>query len=91
MAVVELEQGLEEIGAARKSAGFIGAHDPEWTERSGRHLVAIHEYVGRDDPRSARAALGRIREAAQHLTEAPLMGRPRRVEGTRELAILHTP
>lgn len=63
----------------------------KWTERSRRHLIAIHEFIGRDDPRAARAVLGRIREAAQRLTDAPLMGRPGRVDGTRELVILRTP
>ena len=63
----------------------------KWTERSRRHLLAIHDYIGRDDPRAARAVLGSIHEAAQRLAEAPLMGRPGRVDGIRELIILHTP
>jgi plasmid stabilization system protein ParE len=53
-----------------------------------RHL---HDYIAERNPEAARRMVNRIREAASYLRRTPYMGRPGRVEETRELSIAGTP
>lgn len=58
-----------------------------WSRRAAAHLVAIREYVEQDNPEAAGRLARRIREAVEQLARHPLMGRPGRVQGTRELVL----
>lgn len=53
-----------------------------------RHL---HDYIADHNPEAARRMVSRIREATSYLVRTPHMGRPGRVEETRELSIAGTP
>ena len=46
-----------------------------WTWRARDDLVAIFEFIARDDPDRARAWIQRIREKARVAAETPLAGR----------------
>ncbi len=55
-------------------------------------LRQLHDYIGRDSPVAARRMVALIREAIeQRLVDFPKMGRPGRVDGTRELSLAGTP
>ena len=58
--------------------------------RARRDLLAITEYIADADPRAAEALLERFSTLADTLVEQPLMGRPGRVDGTRELVLHHS-
>jgi addiction module RelE/StbE family toxin len=51
----------------------------------------IFDYILADSPRAAVAIDDRIREQVQKLARFPELGRPGRIEGTRELVIPRTP
>ncbi len=62
-----------------------------WTRAASRDLDLVEEYIGRDTP---GAAIDRILEIIRHvsmLAEHPGIGRPGRVESTRELVIAGLP
>jgi toxin ParE1/3/4 len=48
-------------------------------------------YIAKDDPRAARRIARKIRIAVEELATLSRIGRPGRVEGTRELVIAGTP
>ncbi|HEY0306750.1 MAG TPA: type II toxin-antitoxin system RelE/ParE family toxin [Acidobacteriaceae bacterium] len=52
---------------------------------------AIFDYIEADSPQAAVMVEDRIREQIQQLMEFPEIGRPGRVDGTRELVIHRTP
>ncbi len=54
-------------------------------------LAEIVAYIARDDPDAAERAYKRIFAATALLLEQPALGRPGRVDGTRELVVPHTP
>jgi addiction module RelE/StbE family toxin len=54
-------------------------------------LRDIFLYITADDPAAARTLLERIRSCIAGLKDAPHLGRPGRVPGTRELIIAGTP
>lgn len=62
-----------------------------WRERAIRHLAAIEDYVEQRNPAAARAVQMRIARSVSLLSSHPEMGRPGRVEGTRELVVGDTP
>lgn len=62
-----------------------------WSRRAAAHLVAIQEHIEHDSQDAARRVAERILECVDRLQEQPLMGRPGRVRGTRELVIAGTP
>lgn len=62
-----------------------------WSRRAAAHLVAIREYIEQDNAKAAELVALRIRDAVQQLARQPLMGRPGKVRGTRELVITGTP
>ena len=63
----------------------------KWTRAASQDLESVEQYISRDNPEAAidtvREIIGRVEMLAQH----PGMGRPGRVEGTRELALSGLP
>jgi toxin ParE1/3/4 len=51
----------------------------------------MHERIAEDNPAAAARVVERIRTAIERLRDFPALGRPGRVEGTRELVIPGTP
>lgn len=62
-----------------------------WTRRDLRDMRHLHDYIAEDNLAAARRMVSRIREAASRLRRSPQMGKPGRVEDTRELVIARTP
>jgi toxin ParE1/3/4 len=56
-----------------------------------RRLEDIRERIALDNPAAATRVIERIRTAIRRLAASPAIGRPGRVEGTRELVIGGTP
>lgn len=62
---------------------------PVWTAQALDDVSAIVTRIGQDDPQATTQLLDRIEETATTILPAnPLMGRPGRVDGTREF-LLH--
>jgi addiction module RelE/StbE family toxin len=59
----------------------------EWTKTALANLVAIVEYIEKDNAERAKSFVLEIQEKTNSLAEFPGMGRPGRVIGTRELVI----
>ena len=59
-----------------------------WLRRAERSLDHIASYIAADNPAAAHVTILKIREAAESLADHPQMGRPGRVEGTRELVVM---
>jgi toxin ParE1/3/4 len=62
-----------------------------WLPRAIRNRDAQLDYIAHDNPRAAVSQGDRIHEQVDQLMDHPQMGRPGRVEGTRELVISRTP
>lgn len=62
-----------------------------WLEEAARDLERIVEYIAEDNPAAALSVLSTIREAPRVLLEHPHIGRPGRVEGTREFVVSGLP
>ena len=62
-----------------------------YSRRYRRRLGDTHEWIATDNPSAAPRVIERIRTAVERLQEFPFLGRPGRVEGTRELVIPGTP
>ena len=62
-----------------------------WSSRASADLEDAHDYIAAEDPRAALRVVRCIVAAARALTRTPEIGRPGRVEGTRELVIPQTP
>jgi len=62
-----------------------------WSDAAITDLREIHSWIGVRNPAAARRMLARIRIAAARLTAHPFLGRPGRMEGTRELMVPDTP
>lgn len=59
-----------------------------WTAQALDDLGAIVTHIANDDPDAANRLLDRIEETGSVILPAnPLMGRPGRVEGTREFVV----
>jgi toxin ParE1/3/4 len=63
----------------------------KWTSPALGDLQALRAYIEQDNPKAARATVQRIRAAIKPLIKHPGLGRPGRVEGTRELVIAGLP
>jgi toxin ParE1/3/4 len=61
-----------------------------WSNRAQEDIARIVAYIAEDSPDAAERVEQRIYQATAHLTEHPGMGRPGRVDGTRELVIAGT-
>jgi toxin ParE1/3/4 len=57
----------------------------KWLELARADLLAIVDYTSDDNPNAAQRLKDDIEAKAEKLLEFPKMGRPGRVEGTREL------
>jgi addiction module RelE/StbE family toxin len=63
----------------------------EWSVFALADREAIFDYIEADSPRAAIAVDERIQARVEGLGKFPEMGRPGRIEGTRELVISGTP
>ncbi len=63
----------------------------KWTAPALGDLQALRAYIEQDNPKAARTTVQRIRAAIKPLIKHPGLGRPGRVEGTRELVISGLP
>lgn len=57
----------------------------EWHEMARADLLSIVDYISDDNPDAAQRVKDDIEAKAEKLPDFPGMGRPGRVEGTREL------
>lgn len=57
----------------------------EWIELARADLLAIVDYISDDNPDAAQQVKDDIESKAEKLLHFPKMGRPGRIEGTREL------
>jgi len=63
----------------------------KWLGDAVNDLVEIQKYIATDNPGAARNVAERIKKEIAHFKEHSGMGRPGRVEGTRELIISDFP
>jgi len=63
----------------------------EWSVFALADREAIFDHIEADSPRAAVSVDDRIQTCVEHLLQFPEMGRPGRIEGTRELVISRTP
>ncbi|MBN9471765.1 MAG: type II toxin-antitoxin system RelE/ParE family toxin [Bosea sp.] len=62
-----------------------------WTARALSEIDAIFAHVAADSPSAAERLAVLIETRAQSLIDQPNMGRPGRVDGTREFVVTGTP
>ncbi len=62
-----------------------------WRRRALEDLEAARRYIAAANPHASRRVMATILAAVARLGEAPEIGRPGRVSGTRELVISRTP
>jgi toxin ParE1/3/4 len=63
----------------------------EWSVFALADREAIFDYIEADSPRAAVSVDERIQACVENLKRFPEMGRPGRIEGTRELVVSRTP
>jgi addiction module RelE/StbE family toxin len=63
----------------------------EWSILAIEDREAIFDYIEQDNPGAAAAVDDRIEQQVEALEQFPEMGRPGRVQNTRELIIQRTP
>lgn len=63
----------------------------EWSVFAVEDRTGIFDYIEQDNPMAAIAVDERITEQTARLAKFPEIGRPGRVDTTRELVIGHTP
>ncbi|MBW4523359.1 MAG: type II toxin-antitoxin system RelE/ParE family toxin [Scytolyngbya sp. HA4215-MV1] len=63
----------------------------KWLRKVLSNLEQAYDYFAETDEDAAIALVLKIQAAAGQLAEFPMMGRTRRVDGTRELVIANTP
>ena len=62
-----------------------------WTDGAVEDLQAARDYLEAENPRAASDAINRIMSAVERLSQFPQMGRPGRVDRSRELVVTGTP
>ena len=62
-----------------------------WREVAINSLERARAYIAQDNPAAAERVRERILRAVRNLADMPNMGRPGRVEDTRELVVADTP
>jgi addiction module RelE/StbE family toxin len=62
-----------------------------WTAPARRDLREIHQYIAKDNPHAAQRLQAQIRERVTLLGRHPQLGRPGRLDGTRELVMADNP
>jgi addiction module RelE/StbE family toxin len=63
----------------------------EWSRFAQADREAIFDYIEADSPQAAITVDNRIRQQVEELMKFPEIGRPGRIDGTRELIIRRTP
>lgn len=64
----------------------------KWSDEALRDLQSLYDYIARNNPEAARKTANIIFDAVEATLPAnPQLGRPGRVNGTRELVITNTP
>ena len=63
----------------------------EWSQFAQADREAIFDYIEADSPQAAITVDDRIRQQVEELRKFPKIGRPGRIDGTRELIIQRTP
>ncbi len=61
-----------------------------WSNRARDDFYALIAYIAEHNPDAASRTQDRLEEAIEHLARHPGMGRPGRVDGTRELVVSGT-
>lgn len=59
----------------------------KWTRAASQDLESVERYISRDNPDAAINTVLEIIRRVEMLAEHPGMGRPGRIEGTRELVL----
>ena len=62
-----------------------------WRRSAIEDLDSAREYIQSLNPSVAARIIGRIEEATVRLVAMPFLGKPGRIEGTRELVVPRTP
>jgi len=62
-----------------------------WTDSAVQDLQAARDYLEAENPKAAWDAIDRIMSAVERLAQFPQMGRPGRVDRSRELVVTGTP
>ncbi len=62
-----------------------------WTKLALADLGHAYQHIADERPSAAVSVIGRIEKAVEALSLHPQIGRPGRVEGTRELVVPGTP
>jgi toxin ParE1/3/4 len=62
-----------------------------WLRAARSNLIAVSEYISRDNPEASVRTVIAIVKAVEGLKRFPAVGRPGRVQGTRELVVSGTP
>ena len=63
----------------------------KWLKLASRDLEYVEAYIAQESPTSSVRVVLRIIDTVELLADQPGIGRPGRVEGTRELVIAGTP
>lgn len=63
----------------------------KWLDDAISDLTEIRKYIATDKPQTANKVAFLIRQSVDPLTEHPDIGRPGRIEGTRELVLSALP
>ena len=66
-------------------------HKIKWSLPALSDLQAAAEYIAEDNAMVAGKMASRVQEAVEYLVEQPNIGRPGRLDGTRELVVSGTP
>jgi addiction module RelE/StbE family toxin len=62
-----------------------------WAEPARLDLREIYLYIAQDNPHAARNLQAQIKERVTLLQDNPRLGRPGRIDGTRELVMASNP
>ena len=66
-------------------------HKIQWSLPAVSDLRSAAEYIVEDNTIAAERMAARVQEAVEYLVEQPNIGRPGRLDGTRELVVSGTP
>jgi len=64
---------------------------PKYTKLAIQDIQQAFDYIAKDNPQSAKMVIERIEKGIDTLCAHPSLGRPGRVDRTREYVIVHTP
>ena len=59
----------------------------EWRQKAAEDLLALVEYIARDNPDAAQALADEIRQKAAQASQHPTLYKAGRVRGTREIVV----